>query len=329
MTTIILAVVACVLGFIVIAFIMRTQFDQKALQWRELSNASIAANVSGDVDALKQVAANNPDTTAGYWAMLLAGDQQLRMGLGELATDRDAGFAMIRKAKETLQSLVDAPEPGKTTMIKHRSEFALAYACESLGEFEEAKKLYEEFVEAAPESALAESAQRGIGRCSNKDYAELYVKFQNYEAQVIGDAPGPPIPDRPRIGDFPEVDLPPGQKPPAGDNSFPTTPAGEETTADPKASTPPAKETDDGTGTAPEAAAGKGAATDKQPADDATKSSENPGAENPGAEKTGAEKAAGDDNSEAKKLDPVTPSTEENKTNPKPSTPPKSDGDNN
>lgn len=236
LATITLAVVAGLLGFIVIAFIMRNRFDQNAMQWRELNNASAIALRTNQVEPLKQVAENNPETKAGLWALQMAGDQQLRMGLEQLNTDRDAGLALIRKSKESFETVVDASASVKTTMLQRRSQFSLAYACESLGEFEEAKILYQELVDQAPDSAFAEPARRAIARCSNEDYAKLYTKFTEFVPVEESPAPGPALPERPSITDFPEVDLPPGQKPPT--ESTPTEGGTTEKPADKPAADP-------------------------------------------------------------------------------------------
>lgn len=295
LSTITLAVVACLLGFIVIAFIMRNRFDQNALQWRELNNATAIAIRTGDVNGLKQVATNNPDTKAGLWALQIAGDQQLRMGLEQLSMDREGGLALVRKSKENFQSVVDAPNSTKTTMLQRRSHFSLAYASESLGQFSEAKTLYEQLVDEAPDSAFANAALRGASRCSNEDYAKLYERFESWEVDVIGDAPGPALPERPRIDDFPEVDLPPGQKPPAGNDAAPVDPAPEK--ADQPKAGPTGDEgpTGDASNANPEKAVGEQAAGEKPPA------TEPPATEPPptekSADKTDVEppKTSGDD----------------------------------
>jgi len=82
-----------------------------------------------------------------------------------------------------------------------------------VGGFKESQALYEKLIEEAPESAFVEHARRGLTRATSGDYGDLYAKFTNWEEEVIGEAPGPKIPERPSI-DFPEVDLPPGEKPP-------------------------------------------------------------------------------------------------------------------
>ena len=231
LTTIGLVIVAGLLGFIAIAFLMRSQFDKKALQSRELFNASTIALRTGDTQGLEDVAANYPDTKPGLWALQMAGDHQLRLGLDQLSIDREAGNQLIEKAKVNLLAIVDAPQTAKTTMLDRRSHFSLAYAYESLGQLDEAKEIYNKLVEEAPDSAFADPARRGSKRASNPQYAALYNKFANFEEEVIGEAPAAPIPEgKPNIDFNMGKDLEPGQKPPVSplgttgntDNDFDT-----------------------------------------------------------------------------------------------------------
>lgn len=214
MTTIIFAVIAGFLGFAIITFLVRSSADKKAFEWRELATATSIANRTNETSHWKNVADKYPDSKAGLWASQLAGDMQLRTGLEELSYNREAGLGKIKKSKDYFQTVIDAPDSVKTPMLQQASNFSMAYACESLGEFDESKAIYEKLLEEAPESAFAEVARRGVSRSSNSDYASLYTKFENWEEEMIGEAPGLKLPERPQI-DFPmDEDLPPGQKPP-------------------------------------------------------------------------------------------------------------------
>jgi len=102
--------------------------------------------------------------------------------------------------------VVDAPSSAKTTMQQRRSMFSLAYANESLGEFDAAKTMYQRVIDEAPDSIFAESAQRGLERASNPSFAKLYDDFASYKP-AVEEAPGAVVPDAPDI-DFPEIDLP-------------------------------------------------------------------------------------------------------------------------
>ncbi|MFK7769480.1 MAG: tol-pal system YbgF family protein [Mariniblastus sp.] len=212
LTTIGLVAVAAFLGFLLIAFMMQNSFQATANQWRDLNTSTAVALRTSDLKGWQKVASDYPDSQAGLWALQLAGDRQLGTGLEQFAADQEGGLSLVKMAKENFQKIVDSTAPSKTTMLQRRSVFSLAYACESLGEFENAKKLYEQLVEEAPDSAFAESALRGIKRTSNPEFAALYTKLTNWEEEV-GDAPGPAVPEKRPSIDFPETDFGPGVKP--------------------------------------------------------------------------------------------------------------------
>ena len=213
LATIGLVAVAAFLGFLLIAFMMRNSYQASAAQWRDLNTSTAVALGTNDFKGWQKVASDYPDSKAGHWALQLTGDRQLRTGLEQYAGDREGGLSLVKMAKKSFQQVVDAPAASKTTMIQRRSIFSLAYACESLGEFTEAKKYYEQLVEEAPDSAFADSARRGIKRCSNPEFASLYNKLANWEEEVVGDAPGPAVPEKRPSLDFPDKEIGPGVKP--------------------------------------------------------------------------------------------------------------------
>ena len=285
-STIAFALVAGFLGFAIIAFLLRSSADKKAMEWRELNNATNIALRSGDISGWKQVADAYPDTKAGLWANQMAGDQQLRMGLEQLTYNKESGKGMIEKAKEYFQTVVDAPDTSKTPMLNQSSHFALAYAKESLGEFEEAKTIYEKLLEEAPDSAFASHAQRGLARTGNSDYAEMYSKFDNWQEEEVGDAPGVKVPSRPSIG-FPEIgETPPVEKSPTvggggnfGSGEAVETPDKTDTKDETKGEDSGVSKTDESSNTP---AAGSGTLNSSE-----SKSSESGGDKKPDSSKTG------------------------------------------
>ncbi len=200
-----IAVILGLLALIAITLFINSRQQSVSAPWQELTSAQSEFAISGNVDRLTQVASQYPDTAAAMQALQTAGDFQLRQGLDQLQTDRDTGFGSIEKAKESYQQMLDAPASAKTPALQQSSVFAMAYACESLGEFDDAAKYYSQLLEEAPDSHFAEAAKRGVARSTNPDFAAAYKKFTEYEP--LGDAPGPNVPTRPEI-DFPEVDVP-------------------------------------------------------------------------------------------------------------------------
>ena len=205
MTQIGVAVVLGLLALIAITLFMNSRQNSVAAPWQELSSAQSEFAFSGNVDRLTQVATQYPDTPAAMWALQSAGDYQLRQGIDQLTQDRDKGFDLIEKSKESFQQILNAPASAKSSDIQQSSVFSMAYASESLGEFDEAAKYYTQLIEEAPESHFAAAAKRGAARSTNPEFAAAFKKFKDFEP--LGDAPGPSVPTRPEI-DFPEVEIP-------------------------------------------------------------------------------------------------------------------------
>ena len=200
-----LAFCALVLGYVLINTFIQNSRNSAANSWQQLDLAISQFRINQNVDSLKQVANEFPNDKAGNWAMQIAGDYELNRGLQQLALDREGGMKLIKRAKESLEQIVAAPNTSKTTMQQQRSLFMLAYANESLGEFDTAKELYEKYTKEAPDSMLYGDAERGLKRVSNPDFKNLYTEFAKFQP-FDEEAPGAAIEDAPNI-DFPEIDI--------------------------------------------------------------------------------------------------------------------------
>ena len=203
LTQIGVAVILGLLGLIAITLFLNSRQNSASAPWQELTTAQSEFALTGNVDRLTQVASVYPDSSAAMVALQSAGDFQLRQGIDELQRDRDKGFGLIEKSKESYQQIVDAPASAKSSAIQQSSVFSMAYASESLGQFDEAAKYYTQLIEDAPKSHFAAAAKRGVARSTNPEFAAAFKKFKEYEP--LGDAPGPSVPTRPEI-DFPEID---------------------------------------------------------------------------------------------------------------------------
>ena len=223
------------LGLIAVTLFINSRQQSSAQPWQELTSAQSEFAISGNVDRLTQVATSYPDTPAAMWALQSAGDYQLRRGIDQLREDREAGFALIEKSKESFQQILDAPTSAKSSDIQQASVFSMAYASESLGQFDDAAKYYTQLIEEAPGSHFAEAAKRGSARSTNPEFAAAFEKFKSFED--IGAAPGPNVPDRPDI-DFPEFEMPADK--PATDEVMPGD-ASDDATEETKMEQPEAK----------------------------------------------------------------------------------------
>ena len=199
-----LAVAVGFLGFIGITYFIDGQRRAYSDQWRELAVATTDFRISNNTTRLLNVAEDYPNQKAAMWSLQIAGDADLQSGLAQLSYDREGGFAIIKRAKENLQKVVDASSALKTDELQQRALFSLAYACESLGDFEGAAKNYQSIIDGNADSAFVEPAKRGLSRSKNPELIALYDKFKNWK-DLAEDAPGPNVPDVPNI-DFPEID---------------------------------------------------------------------------------------------------------------------------
>lgn len=191
-------------AFLGIAYFINHRETVYADQWRELNLANTDHRLSGNTTRLMNVAEDYPNQKAGMWSLQLAGDDDLRNGISQLTYDRENGFKVIQRAKENLKKVVDAPNDLKSTDLQRRSLFSLAYACESLGEFDEAKQYYKKLVDEASGSPFSEPAARGLQRCESPEMVALYDTFKNWK-DLPDEAPGPLVPNIPNI-DFPDID---------------------------------------------------------------------------------------------------------------------------
>ena len=274
-----LLAVAAVLAVIAWGVYRSTSLSGQSGKWQEFSQSQFIDSRTGDTENLDSVAESYPDSNVGVMSSLVSGDIQLRTGLRQLATNREKAILAIQKAKSSFQAVVDADDMLKTKMIDQRAQYCLAYAHESLGKMDEAKKLYKEFSDSNPDAALADSARRGLERCSDDKYASLYQTFTNYEEEVIGEAPGPSIPEKEALGSFPKIESETGVVPPKGDDT--DTRMNADVIAEEKAAAEKA---------AMEKAAAEKAAMEKAAAEKAA--AEKAAAEKAAAEKAAAEKAA-------------------------------------
>ena len=131
------------------------------------------------------------------------------MGLEQLANDRVNGMKTIERAKETLEKIVDGE--GISDMLAQRSRFTLARACESTGDFSNAKKHFGLLIEKFPESAFADAAKRAIARVEDPKITEAFTSFTEWEDSGVAPGPAGGLPDAPSLdlgGAFDGVDVP-------------------------------------------------------------------------------------------------------------------------
>ncbi len=202
-------VLACVLG----AILYQTNADTYASQWNQFNLA--LTNFANDqkTDHLTSMADEIPGTQASLWALQLAGDQELNMGLARLTNPsrfpeediddlRPNAIRMIEKAQANFEKVL-ASGINRPDHLQVRTAFSLARALESLGQWDESNKYYKQVVEFAPEGEFSAKAKRGVVRTSD---STLQAFYDNFRTSKIGIAPGITLPedDEPNIG-FPDL----------------------------------------------------------------------------------------------------------------------------
>jgi len=125
-----------------------------------------------------------------------------------MLNDKVAAMQLLEKAEVDFQTIVDAPQTNKTSMLHRRSLFSRSYCLETQGKLTEARKYYVQLITDAGDSAFADLAAQGLERTTDEQYAAIFEKFKNYEEAEIGEAPGPELPNRPLIELPPELESP-------------------------------------------------------------------------------------------------------------------------
>lgn len=150
--------------------------------WNTVTSAFQDRNVKGLMEAAEAAR----DSKAGTVAVLNAGAVELNSGLEKLLKDKV-------KAKEEINSAIEKLKQARDSkfsegLMKDQATYSLAFAYESLGQFEEAKPLYEELV-ANEESQFHSLAQLGASRCDNPETLALFDAFSKWEPAAAGSAP--------------------------------------------------------------------------------------------------------------------------------------------
>ena len=195
-----------IVAFAALLWYLQARRTNYANQWRELNISFLESRQNQNTGRLLEVAETYPEQPAGLWSLMLAGDYDLKTGLLTMATDRSGAFKMISKAKESFEAIVNSNSAQKSTDLQRRSLFSLAYAEESLGEFEKAAEHYKQLRDGAPESAFASIASRGLARCENPQLVSAYQKLLDWKDPINEEAPGPNVSERPNI-EIPDFDF--------------------------------------------------------------------------------------------------------------------------
>ena len=181
-----------------IAYLIYTRMDVQAKQWQTLNSAINTFNLDRQTSYLTNIAEEFPDAESSMWALQIAGDVEMSNGLQQLNSDPQSAVRNLEKAQKYYNKLLDSPTK-KSTELVQRSTYALAYCTESLGQFEEAKKLYQKIVDQAGTSVYAEPSKMALERLAQPEILAFYEAYKRSAVAPLGE-----LPKRPDIS-FPEA----------------------------------------------------------------------------------------------------------------------------
>jgi tetratricopeptide (TPR) repeat protein len=192
------------LGVVIFGLVYYSEMQKsiKDSQWQQLylaMNNQFA--VPGDT-SFSMMAENDPEAPASMWALQMAGDQQLRDGLSKFIGDRAAALKEIEKARKSYETVVNS-KVDLSSMLRQRATYGLAYALESLGKFDEAKKYYAELLESAPKGMFAKACDRALDRLAQPDLLKIWEEYK-----TVGTAPSAPLGELPDDISFPDLTAP-------------------------------------------------------------------------------------------------------------------------
>ncbi len=190
------------LAGLLLAMIFKFRQEEQSQLWNTTSIAATNSILEKKSSYLVDAADEMGDKPASLWARQLYANIELRQGLQQLSNDRDQGLKRIEKAADQLQKIIESSS-NKSELLEVQSVYGMAYASESLGRFDDAKKYYGMIVDSGEENRFYEQAKLGLERSNNPLMASLYEKFK---AREMGVAPGLKLPKAPDIS-FPEVDF--------------------------------------------------------------------------------------------------------------------------
>ena len=173
---------------------MSTVSAGKAESWAAKIFASQVVDVERDPKALESVWKQH-EPPASFWAMLDAGYFEMAEGNDAYIKDNSSARTQLKSAKEKFQQILEDAD-SKYVQLRLKARYLLAYAHESLGEFDDAKSEYQAVLDADDNDSLSELAQMGLDRVTDPKAVEMFEKYVSWEPSVApADVPNVQRPD--------------------------------------------------------------------------------------------------------------------------------------
>lgn len=236
-----------------IAYLIHTRTDLQAKQWQTLSSAINTFSLDRQTSHLLNMVEEFPDAESSLWGLQLAGDIEMNEGLGILNSDPQSAIRKLEKAQKAYKKLLDSSTKKSTELIQ-RATYALAYCTESLGQFDEAKKIYQKIVDEAATSVYADPSKAALERLAQPEILAFYEAYKRSAVAPLGELPKRPdisFPDgpaadassaQPPAAETPAAATPPVENPPAA--APVETPKADSAPAAGQPATPPAGDTE-------------------------------------------------------------------------------------
>ncbi len=191
-----------VLVIVLIVSIMMYRYSQQEIagaQWQQLNTVMNQFSFDQQTDRFIELAEAYPDEVASLWALQIAGLTDMQAGLENLIGKRPEAVRQLEKARKSFLRVLES-KGEKSADLMQRTLFGLATTHEALGEFEDAKKVFQQLSEEYPESFYTDAVKRALDRLQNPQTIAFFDKFK-----TVGIAPGAKLPVRPDIS-FPDLD---------------------------------------------------------------------------------------------------------------------------
>lgn len=170
----------------------------KEVAWDEMLGATSKALSTQDASDLDLVAENHPNSKAGLWAAVTAGDLRLAFGADSRFSNKDVADDDLKAAVENYHFVLDE---ARDSVLRERATFGLARAYETQGDLEKAVERYKEVVQHYPDGLYKPVAQDRLAFLESPAGKSFYKKFAQFKPEpALADEPGTP-------GARPEFDL--------------------------------------------------------------------------------------------------------------------------
>lgn len=177
--TAVLVVILAAAGW---AFFVSRQQSVSSNRWDQLNVSAAGKSVAN----LEGIAAEARGTLVGAVATNVAGITELNSALEKLVREPEKAKPEIKAAIDRFKQVVDYPDA--TDLVKQQAKYAMAFAHEALGEFDQALPLYKELA-ALKDSPTERFAKDGLQRCQDPIVKKFHERFATWKPPGSGIAP--------------------------------------------------------------------------------------------------------------------------------------------